>query len=41
VVDVDSFLTDEELLILKEAEGELREGKTKRLQDLKRELGEL
>nr|MDO8079341.1 hypothetical protein [Candidatus Freyarchaeota archaeon] len=41
MVEVDSLLTDEEALVLKEAEGEFREGKTKKLEDLKRELGEL
>ena len=41
MLDRDSILTDEELVFLKEAEKEFEEGKTIKLEDLKRELSEL
>ncbi|MHA1210230.1 MAG: hypothetical protein ACTSSA_12460 [Candidatus Freyarchaeota archaeon] len=41
MIEVDNFLTKEEELMLKEAEREFREGRTVKLEDLKRELGEL
>ena len=41
MLDRDSILTDEELVFLKEAEKEFEEGKTIKLEDLKREISEL
>jgi len=41
MLDRDSILTDEEVVFLKEAEKEFEEGKTIKLEDLKREISEL
>ncbi len=40
MIEEDNILAQEEELILKGAEEEYREGKTIKLEDLKRELGE-
>lgn len=37
MVDVDTILTDEEVMMLKEAEKEFEQGRTTRLDDLKKE----
>ena len=38
MIDVDSILTGREVILLKEAEKEFEDGKTMKLEDLKREL---
>ncbi|MCK4433174.1 MAG: hypothetical protein KAV48_04495 [Methanomicrobia archaeon] len=38
MIDVDSILTDREVILLKEAEKEFEDGETIKLEDLKREL---
>ncbi|MFC1769074.1 hypothetical protein ACFLZX_04895 [Nanoarchaeota archaeon] len=39
MIDIDSFLSQEDKLDIKQAEKELKEGKTKSLDTIKKELG--